>query len=65
MIEYTLFLEVMINDQRVKALETELQQMNENFSQQNEAKDDMIRSLQGQTSSFPRLMGRSSFDVEE
>ena len=35
--------------QRVKALETDLQQMNDNFSQQNEAKDDMLRSLQGYT----------------
>jgi len=33
--------------QRVKALETELQQMNDNFAQQSEAKDDMLRSLQG------------------
>jgi len=31
----------------VKALETELQQMNDNFTQQNEAKDEMLRSLQG------------------
>jgi DNA repair exonuclease SbcCD ATPase subunit len=28
-------------------LETELQQMNDNFAQQSEAKDDMLRSLQG------------------
>jgi len=33
--------------QRVKALETDLQQMNDNFAQQSEAKDDMLRSLQG------------------
>jgi len=30
-------------------LETELQQMNDNFAQQSEAKDDMLRSLQGYT----------------
>jgi huntingtin-interacting protein 1-related protein len=28
-------------------LETDLQQMNDNFAQQSEAKDDMLRSLQG------------------
>ena len=30
-------------------METELQQMNDNFAQQSEAKDDMLRSLQGYT----------------
>jgi hypothetical protein len=33
-------------------LETDLQQMNDNFAQQNDAKDEMLRSLQGTSITF-------------
>lgn len=39
-------------DRRMKALETELAQINENFRQQNASKDDQIRALQEQVNTW-------------
>jgi huntingtin-interacting protein 1-related protein len=52
-------------DRRVKALETEMQQMNDNFAQQSEAKDDMLKSLQGISDLNGVLIFRPGYYVEE
>ncbi|EMC97884.1 hypothetical protein BAUCODRAFT_67645 [Baudoinia panamericana UAMH 10762] len=39
-------------DRRMKALETELQQLNANFQQQSQSKDDQIRALQEQVNTW-------------
>jgi hypothetical protein len=52
-------------DRRVKALETEMQQMNDNFAQQSEAKDDMLKSLQGISDLNWVLIFRPGYYVEE
>ena len=53
------------NGQKVKALETDLEQMSNNFAQQDEAKDDLLRSLQGAVTPGICCNDRSSDDVEE